>query len=130
MTHVEVVAAAITDARGRVLLARRTVGRDLAGLFGFGQGWGHIAADGSLANLEGLWYARNIKSLPLAMKEVKPELVEGLSDWQLLNMPVSRIMDLFSRCGDEEKDAVKAKIKGGTVIPGACLEMTESVVIK
>lgn len=28
------------------------------------------------------------------------------------------------------KDAVKAKIKGGTVIPGACLEMTESVVIK
>ena len=89
------------------------VGRDLAGLFGFGQGWGHIAADGSLANLEGLWYARNIKSLPLAMKEVKPELVEGLSDWQLLNMPVSRIMDLFSRCGDEEKDAVKAKSARG-----------------
>lgn len=28
------------------------------------------------------------------------------------------------------KDAVKAEIKGGTVIPGACLEMTESVVIK
>ena len=91
------------------------VGRDLAGLFGFGQGWGHIAADGSLANLEGLWYARNIKSLPLAMKEVKPELVEGLSDWQLLNMPVSRIMDLFSRCGDEEKDAVKAKSARGGV---------------
>src|SRR5690625_1750736 len=32
---VEVVAAAITDARGRVLLARRTVGRDLAGLWEF-----------------------------------------------------------------------------------------------
>jgi predicted nuclease with TOPRIM domain len=28
------------------------------------------------------------------------------------------------------KDAVKAEIKGGTVIPGACLEETESVVIK
>ena len=94
-------------------LLEEEVGRDLAGLFGFGQGWGHIAADGSLANLEGLWYARNIKSLPLAMKEVKPELVEGLSDWQLLNMPVSRIMDLFSRCGDEEKDAVKAKSARG-----------------
>ena len=94
-------------------LLEEEVGRDLAGLFDFGQGWGHIAADGSLANLEGLWYARNIKSLPLAMKEVKPELVEGLSDWQLLNMPVSRIMDLFSRCGDEEKDAVKAKSARG-----------------
>ena len=28
-------------------------------------------------------------------------------------MPVSRIMDLFSRCGDEEKDAVKAKAARG-----------------
>ncbi|GAB3307334.1 Nudix family hydrolase [Luteimonas notoginsengisoli] len=33
--RVEVVAAAITDARGRVLLARRTEGRDLAGLWEF-----------------------------------------------------------------------------------------------
>ena len=32
---VEVAAAAITDARGRVLLARRTAGRDLAGLWEF-----------------------------------------------------------------------------------------------
>ena len=32
---VEVVAAAITDPRGRVLLTRRTVGRDLAGLWEF-----------------------------------------------------------------------------------------------
>src|SRR5690606_22337131 len=33
MKRVEVVAAAITDPRGRVLLARRTGGRDLAGLW-------------------------------------------------------------------------------------------------
>jgi len=33
--RVEVVAGAITDARGRVLLARRTEGRDLAGLWEF-----------------------------------------------------------------------------------------------
>src|SRR3546814_17870902 len=32
---VEVVAAVIADARGRVLLARRTEGRDLAGLWEF-----------------------------------------------------------------------------------------------
>src|SRR3546814_19228619 len=33
--RVEVMAAAITDARGRILLARRTAGRDLAGLWEF-----------------------------------------------------------------------------------------------
>src|SRR3546814_13948686 len=33
--RVEVMAAAITDPRGRVLLARRTEGRDLAGLWEF-----------------------------------------------------------------------------------------------
>lgn len=33
--RIEVVAAAITDARGRILLARRTEGRDLAGLWEF-----------------------------------------------------------------------------------------------
>jgi len=32
MKQVEVVAGVITDARGRVLLSRRTEGRDLAGL--------------------------------------------------------------------------------------------------
>src|SRR5690606_35093038 len=32
---VEVVAGVITDARGRILLARRTEGRDLAGLWEF-----------------------------------------------------------------------------------------------
>src|SRR3546814_578594 len=33
--RIDVMAAAITDARGRVLLARRTEGRDLAGLWEF-----------------------------------------------------------------------------------------------
>ncbi|MFC0717280.1 8-oxo-dGTP diphosphatase MutT, partial [Luteimonas padinae] len=35
MKVVDVVAAVITDARGRILLARRTEGRDLAGLWEF-----------------------------------------------------------------------------------------------
>src|SRR5688572_31576776 len=35
LRHVEVVAGVIRDARGRVLLARRTEGRDLAGLWEF-----------------------------------------------------------------------------------------------
>ena len=58
------------------------VGEDFAKLFGFKDGWGHIVADGSLANLEGLWYARCIKSIPLALKEVYPEKVADKSEWR------------------------------------------------
>lgn len=88
------------------------VGHDFAKLMGYKNGWGHISADGSIANLEGLWYARNIKSLPLAIKEVKPELVEGKSDWELLNMSTKEIMDLFEATGDKI-DEVKAKSARG-----------------
>ena len=35
LRSIHVVAAVITDARGRILLARRTEGRDLAGLWEF-----------------------------------------------------------------------------------------------
>lgn len=84
------------------------VGHEFASMMGYKNGWGHIVADGSLANLEGLWYARNIKSLPLAMKEVIPELVKGLDEWQLLNMPTKKIMDLVSKSGNKMDD-LKAK---------------------
>ncbi len=73
------------------------VGQDLCKLMGMDKGWGHISADGSLANFEGLWYARNIKSLPLAIKDVEPNVVAGKSDWELLNMPIPTIMDLFEQ---------------------------------
>ncbi|WP_425500324.1 tyrosine decarboxylase [Secundilactobacillus folii] len=84
------------------------VGNEFATMMGYKNGWGHIVADGSLANLEGLWYARNIKSLPLAMKEVTPELVTGKTDWQLLNMPTAEIMKLVEESG-ERLDDLKAK---------------------
>ncbi|WP_235995326.1 tyrosine decarboxylase [Secundilactobacillus yichangensis] len=84
------------------------VGNEFATMMGYKNGWGHIVADGSLANLEGLWYARNIKSLPLAMKEVTPELVKGKSDWELLNMPTDEIMKLVEKSG-EKLDELKAK---------------------
>ena len=86
------------------------VGADFAKLMGYedGIGWGHICADGSIANLEAIWYARNIKSLPLAMKEVAPELVEGKSEWELLNMSTKEILDLVDRV-PEQLDDLKAK---------------------
>ncbi len=67
----------------------------------------YIVADGSLANLEGLWYARNIKSLPLAMKEVTPELVAGKSDWELMNLSTEEIMNLLDSV-PEKIDEIKA----------------------
>ncbi|QKX72793.1 tyrosine decarboxylase [Enterococcus hirae] len=87
--------------------ATREVGLEFAKLMGYKDGWGHIVADGSLANLEGLWYARNIKSLPLAMKEVAPELVSGKSDWELMNMSTKEIMDLLDSV-PEKIDDIKA----------------------
>lgn len=74
-------------------------GKDFAALLGFDSknSWGHITTDGSIANYEGLWMARNLKSFPLAVKKVKPSLVKGLSDWQLLNMPTQKALDLIEK---------------------------------
>ena len=75
------------------------VGRQLAKMMGYDpeKAWGHVTTDGTIANYEGLWVARNLKSVPLAIKEVKPELVKGLDDWQLLNMPTNLILDLVDK---------------------------------
>lgn len=84
------------------------VGQDFANLNGYKDGWGHISADGSLANMEGLWYARNMKSLPLAMKEIKPELVSGKSKWELLNMPAEEVLDILNSVAPEVASEIKA----------------------
>ncbi|BFH64962.1 tyrosine decarboxylase [Paenibacillus azoreducens] len=86
------------------------VGHEIAKLMSYkaGESWGHICADGSIANLEGLWYARNIKSLPLAIKEVAPEYVEGKSEWELLNMSTEEIMELTEKLADR-MDEIKDK---------------------
>ncbi|MGL4695439.1 tyrosine decarboxylase [Enterococcus larvae] len=84
------------------------VGQDFAELFSLEDGWGHITADGSIANLEGLWYARCIKSIPLAVKEVLPDKVLGKSEWELLNMSVEEILSLIETLSDGELGKVKA----------------------
>lgn len=84
------------------------VGQDFANLNGYKDGWGHISADGSLANMEGLWYARNMKSLPLAMKEIKPELVSGKSKWELLNMPAEEVLNILNSVAPEIASEIKA----------------------
>lgn len=89
------------------------VGHDFAGMMGYQNGWGHIVADGSLANLEGLWYARNIKSLPLAIKEVMPELVAGMSEWELLNMSTEQIMKALVKSGNRLDEIKERSARSG-----------------
>ena len=75
------------------------VGKQFARMLGYDpeKAWGHITTDGTIANYEGLWVARNLKSAPLAIKEVRPEIVAGMNDWQLLNLPPGRILELVSK---------------------------------
>jgi len=72
------------------------VGKQLAKLMGYDpqKAWGHITSGGTVANYEGLWLARNLKSIPLALRTVMPEIIAGLDEWQLLNLPTCRILDL------------------------------------
>jgi len=72
------------------------VGKDFGRLLGYDPktNWGHITTDGTVANYESLWLARNLKSFPLAVQKVSPDLVKGLDEWQLLNLTVEKILDL------------------------------------
>ncbi|BDZ67234.1 pyridoxal phosphate-dependent decarboxylase family protein [Methanobacterium ferruginis] len=83
-------------------------GMDMATMLGYDPQttWGHITTDGTVANYEAVWLARNLKSFPLAVKKVMPELVGNMDDWQLLNLPPSKILDLITSVeekGDFEK---------------------------
>jgi glutamate/tyrosine decarboxylase-like PLP-dependent enzyme len=79
--------------------------------------WGHITCDGSVANLESMWSARNLKYFPVsvaaalrheselkAARDIEVELSSGekarlidLDDWSLLNLDVDTILDLSIR---------------------------------
>ncbi|MEI6242204.1 MAG: pyridoxal-dependent decarboxylase [Chlamydiota bacterium] len=74
------------------------VGNQLASMFGYdtSKSWGHVTSGGHVANFEALWVARNLKTIPAAMKQVAPSLVHGFSDWQLANMKVSQLLDLMT----------------------------------
>ncbi|MDX1566789.1 MAG: pyridoxal-dependent decarboxylase [Longimicrobiales bacterium] len=56
------------------------VARQLADLVGYGENaWGHITSGGTVANIESLWVARNLKLLPLAARRTARELgLEGI----------------------------------------------------
>ncbi|KAH9946373.1 PLP-dependent transferase [Epithele typhae] len=98
------------------------VGKQLSAMLGYKteniepgepEPWGHIAADGTLANMESMWAARNLKFYPLSLHAAmtqgdKPlgfiaddfkipgtdELFRDLDAWQLLNLSPSVILGL------------------------------------
>lgn len=79
--------------------------------------WGHLCSGGTVANLEALWIARNIRLYPLAVRlvaEQEPEFasvadlevstgsgararLRDLSTFQLSNLPTNAITDLHLR---------------------------------
>ena len=97
------------------------VGRQLAALMGYDpkKAWGHITSGGTVANYEAIWLARNLASVPFAVRECSPDLVTGLDDWQLSNLSTSQILELL----DQTKakgcfEQVKSKTVRGTGMSG------------
>lgn len=88
------------------------VARQLARITGWrGETWGHITSGGTIANLEALWVARNLKFLPLALRAMaqamelqevevtlntgeRRRLLELEGNWALLNLTVTSALDL------------------------------------
>lgn len=105
----------------------KLVGDDLCKMLGFDisttapiRPWGHITCDGSVANLEAMWAARNIKYYPLSVKAVllgetkltaakdlqvttwsgdekKRVPLVSLDAWSLINLSVDEVLNLPSR---------------------------------
>lgn len=107
-------------------LLEMVVGDDLCRMFGYEicevlgethpRPWGHITCDGTVANIEAIWSARNLKYLPLAFQRalkakrlenaasIKVNTCDGqelelvnLDDWQLLNIRSDDALDLTER---------------------------------
>lgn len=85
------------------------------------QPWGHLTCGGSTANIEALWAARNLKFYPFSFREGlteayptvaaqftvtlpsggTPVLLKDLDSWQMLNLSVDEVLNLFNRAVDE-----------------------------
>ena len=85
------------------------------------QPWGHLTCGGSTANIEALWAARNLKFYPLSFRKGltaaaptvadtftvtlpsggTPVLLKGLDLWQMLNLSVDEVLNLFNRAVEE-----------------------------
>ncbi|KAI1630536.1 pyridoxal-dependent decarboxylase domain protein [Biscogniauxia mediterranea] len=108
-------------------VAEIEVGKQLCNLFGYSTdlndkktptAWGHVTCDGTVANLESMWVARNLKFYPLSLRKAfnkgealsflsakfyvknckgEYKLFTSLSTWELLNMHPTNILDIPDR---------------------------------
>jgi len=113
-------------------------GRDLCGMLGYGghsmpEPWGHITCDGSVANTEAMWCARNLRFQAAALARavrLEPSLASArsisvrtaqgtrallldLDPWQLVNLPNDEILALPRRMVEQtglEEDIVRAAL--------------------
>lgn len=115
-----------TEASPVTSVLEKEVGQQLCTLLGYdGQkSWGHITADGTIANIEAMWAARNLKAYPLAIREMlvqhlelsqakeqlkvqaftesqrEDRLLVECSNWQLLNLDVKEALGLLGRISE------------------------------
>lgn len=110
-------------------LLEKTVGEDLCRMLGYDtsetanpRSWGHITCDGSVANIEALWSARNLKYYAISVAEAircEPDLEEAkritvtlpdghtikklleLTTWERLNLTVDEVLNLTARMVDD-----------------------------
>lgn len=100
--------------------------------------WGHITCDGSVANIEAMWAARNAKFFALAVsaalkaemkldraREIKVRLLDGtmsrlidLDAWQLVNLRVDDVVLLPQRIAEFDGEL---KVDDVTALLGAYL---------
>lgn len=104
-------------------VAEIEVGEQLCDMFGYNVdpdrkelplAWGHVTCGGTVANLESIWVARNLKFYPLALRRAVDEgelkfvadrfkvqtcvgeekLFKDMTTWELLNLRSKTILDL------------------------------------
>ncbi|MHA1713598.1 MAG: pyridoxal phosphate-dependent decarboxylase family protein [Candidatus Ranarchaeia archaeon] len=89
------------------------VGQDFAKLMGYDPelSWGHITSGGHVANYEALWVARNLKSVPIALKNMGSKLIKTSDSWKLLNFSTTQVLDVL----DKEIESIKRGTKNPKV---------------
>ena len=95
------------------------VGLELAQLLGFDKrrAFGHITSGGTIANTEALWIARNLKSLPAVIKQVRPDLVKGISDRMLMNLSPQKTIELVAQAEGQLEEIKRLSIRGQGLKP-------------
>ncbi|KAK2748783.1 hypothetical protein FQN57_000364 [Myotisia sp. PD_48] len=111
-------------------IAEIEVGEQMCRLFGYNTdtrrddvpvGWAHLTSGGTVANLESMWVARNLKFYPLALHRAivegelnfisdelkvqtcigEEKLFKDLTVWELLNLRPSTVLDLPQMLNEE-----------------------------